>query len=141
MSTRVERLRMAVVAGFIALSAAAGAIGLIGGGLSFPPEWLEGTPFSNYVGPGMILGVVVGGSALLADVLLLAHHPSALRAAAVAGMIQLGWIVGEVLLIGTYGPVMLGLQVVYGLAGALLTVLALGETRRSAMAAPGGTGA
>jgi hypothetical protein len=136
MSTRIERLAIGAVAVFIAVSAAAGAIGLISGGLVFPPEWLEGTPFSNYIGPGFILGVVVGGSALLASVLLLRGHPFALPAAFVAGMIQLGWIVGEVLLIGAYGAVMLGLQVVYGVAGALLASLAYHASRRTAMAAP-----
>jgi hypothetical protein len=112
MTTRIERIAIGAVVSFIAVSAAAGAIGLIGGGLPFPPEWLDGTPFSNYVGPGIILGVVVGGSALLASVLVLRGHPLAVPAAFVAGMIQVGWIVGEVLLVGTYGAVMLWLQVI-----------------------------
>src|SRR5919199_6683907 len=120
MSMRIERLAIGAVASFIAASAAAGAIGLIGGGLPFPTEWLDGTPFSNYVGPGVILGVVVGGSALLASILVLRAHRLAGPAAFVAGMIQIGWIVGEVLLVGTYGMVMLWLQVIYGVAGALL---------------------
>jgi hypothetical protein len=136
MCARIERLAIGTVAGFIAVSAAAGAAGLIGGGLSFPPEWLEGTPFSTYIGPGIILGVAVGGSALAAAVLVLRGHPSALPAAFVAGAIQAGWIVGEVLLVGTYGAVMLWLQVIYGVAGALLAALAYDASRRGGRTAP-----
>jgi hypothetical protein len=136
MSARIERLAISAVASFIAVSAVAGAVGLIGGGLPFPPEWLEGTPFSSYVAPGIILGVVVGGSALAAAVLVLRGHPSALPAAFAAGAIQAGWIVGEVLLVGTHGAVMLWLQVGYGVAGALLAALAYDASRREVRASP-----
>jgi hypothetical protein len=130
MSTRIEHFAISAVAIFIAVSAAAGAVGLVGGGLPFPPEWLDGTPFSNYIGPGIILGVVIGGSALLASVLVLRDHPWALPVTFVAGMIQVGWIAGEVLLVGTYGALMLWLQVIYGAAGALLAALAYDASRR-----------
>lgn len=130
MSTRIERIALSATALFIAVSTAAGAIGLIGGGLAFPPEWLDGTPFTSYVGPGIILGVIVGGSALLASVLVLRRHPLAVPVAFAAGVIQLGWIIGEVLLVGTYGAVMLSLQVVYGAAGGLLAGLAIDAARR-----------
>jgi hypothetical protein len=132
MNAHAERIAMGALTFFIAVSAAAGAVGLIGGGLAFPPEWLEGTPFANHVGPGLILGLVLGGSALVATLLILSAHPWAVPAAFVAGFIQLGWIVGEVLLIGTYGAIMLWLQVLYGVAGALLAVLAYDVGRRAA---------
>ena len=130
MITRLEHFAISAVAIFIAVSAAAGAVGLVGGGLPFPAEWLDGTRFSNYIGPGIILGVVIGGSALLASVLVLRDHPWALPVTFVAGMIQVGWIAGEVLLVGTYGAVMLWLQVIYGAAGALLAALAYDASRR-----------
>ena len=136
MSTHIERVAIGALAIFIAVSAAAGAIGLIGGGLPFPPEWLEGTPFPDYVGPGLILGVVVGGSALVAGIMVLRGHPLAIAAAFAAGMVQLGWILGEVILIGTYGAVMLWLQVIYGVSGALLATLAYDAARRAGSAAP-----
>jgi hypothetical protein len=132
MSTRIERFAIGALAVFIAVSAAAGAVGLVGGGLAFPPEWLDGTPFATYVGPGIILGVVVGGSALLAGVLVLRGHPLAIPMAFVAGLVQLGWIVGEVLLIGTQFGIMLALQALYGAAGALLAALAYHAARRAA---------
>src|SRR5687767_13191232 len=103
MSTRAERILMTAIAVFIVVSAAAGAVGLIGGGLPFPLDWLAGTPFSSYAVPGLVLGGVVGGSALAASVLLVRGHPAGVAAALVAGLIQVGWIVGEVALVGTQG--------------------------------------
>jgi hypothetical protein len=135
MSARIERFTIIGLALFIAVSGAAGAIGLIGGGLPFPPEWLEGTPFSSYVGPGLILGVIVGGSALVAAALTVLGHPLAIRATVAAGAIQLGWILGEVLLVGTHGALMLWLQIVYGAAGAVLALVALDLLRRSPVSA------
>jgi len=123
MRDRPEHLAAELLAAFIALSAVAGGVGLVGGGIVFPPEWLVGTPFASYVGPGLILGLVVGGSALAAALLLLGHHPLALPAAVAAGLIQAGWIVGEVLLVGTHGALMMWLQIVYFTLGALLAAL------------------
>jgi len=50
---------------FVAFWAFAGGIGMMGGGLDLPSEWLEGTPFSDYFIPGLILFIVVGGACLL----------------------------------------------------------------------------
>src|SRR5205085_8263406 len=44
MNARMNRVAIVVIALFIAISALAGGIGLVGGGLQFPPEWLNGTP-------------------------------------------------------------------------------------------------
>ena len=101
MNSRVERVAIEAVAIFIMVSAVAGGIGLIGGGLAFPTDWLAGTSFTGYALPGAILAVIVGGSALLAAVLMLRQHPLAVPAAFGAGVIQVGWIIGELLLVGT----------------------------------------
>ncbi len=106
MNQRIGRIAIVVLEAFIAVSAIAGGIGLVGGGIALPPEWLAGTLFSSYLIPGMILGAVVGGSALVAAALLLLAHPLALPAALAAGLIQAGWIVGEILLVGTHGGLM-----------------------------------
>lgn len=73
----------------IAVDAVAGVSGLIGmaivafgWGHQFPTRWLDGTPFRSYVIPGLILGLVVGGSALLA---MGATIKSACRCARVGG--------------------------------------------------------
>ena len=123
MENRIERFSVEFVAVFIALSAIAGGIGLVGGGLPFPVSWLGGTPFSSYFGPGLILAFIVGGSALGSAILMLRHHPLALPAAIGAGCIQAGWIVGEVILVGTRDNLMGLLQVVYLVAGVILSIL------------------
>ena len=124
MNRRLERLAVEAVAIFIVISAVAGGIGLIGGGLAFPLEWLAGTPFSSYVVPGAILAFIVGGSALVAAPLMLRRDPLAVPVALGAGVIQVGWIVGELLLVGTRGDLMAWLQVIYFVAGAIVAVLA-----------------
>jgi hypothetical protein len=131
MSSRAEHLVVIVLAFFLVLSAFAGAIGLIGGGIQFPLEWLEGTAFGSYVGPGIILGAAVGGSALAAAVLMLRGHPLAAPVALGAGLVQTGWIVGEVALIGTPDVIALWLQGLYFALGALLAALAADLWRRS----------
>ncbi|MHB1415814.1 MAG: hypothetical protein ACYC1C_11225 [Chloroflexota bacterium] len=124
MISRIERIVIMLVAVFIAVSAVAGGVGLVGGGLPFPLEWLAGTPFSDYTIPAAILAIVVGGSALVAAALMLLKHPLAVLASLGAGMIQVGWIIGELLLVGTIGDVMMWLQVIYFVSGAIIAVLA-----------------
>jgi len=100
MNRSLERYALIVIVGFAALSAIGGGIGVvISNGLGMPQSWLQTTPFADYVVPGLILAIVVGGSALLAMILLLAHHTWQYVAAFCAGGIMTGWIVAEVLLI------------------------------------------
>jgi hypothetical protein len=97
------RIHMALVgvASFAALSAIGGGIGLVAtNGLGIPLAYLRSTPFTSYVVPGVILGVVVGGSALAATLLLLRHQQGANLMAFGAGAIMAGWIVVEILLLG-----------------------------------------
>jgi uncharacterized membrane protein YeiH len=54
------------VAGLGALTAIGGGIALATGVDKLPAEWLKGTPFRSYLYPGIILTVVVGGSAAAA---------------------------------------------------------------------------
>ena len=124
MLNRIERVAIVLLGVLIAVSGFGGAVGLVGGGLQFPLAWLEGTPFASYTLPGLILGVVVGGSALIAALLVLGRHPLGVLAAVGAGLIQVGWIVGEVILVGTSPGVMLVLQVLYFALGAGLGALA-----------------
>jgi hypothetical protein len=130
MSTRIERITIEVLASFIGISAVAGGIGLVGGGLPLPLEWLADTPFSSYAIPGLILGGIVGGSAVVAAVLLLRGHPLGVLVSLGAGLIQVGWIIGELVLVGTPGLVALWLQVLYFAVGAALALLAADLWRR-----------
>jgi hypothetical protein len=60
---------------------------------------LRGTPFHSYLIPGLLLAVVVGGSAAVATVLTLRRSGLAGSASVVAGIVLMGWIVGEVVLL------------------------------------------
>jgi hypothetical protein len=84
----------------IAVSAIAGGVGLIIDGLGMSLDLLEGSPFSGFLWPGVILAGAVGGSGLLAWIALLAHAPRAIEAGAVAGAVLAGWIVVQVAMLG-----------------------------------------
>ena len=53
---------------FGALNAFAGGYYGLSGAPGVPVEWLEGSPFSDYTVPSLILFIVVGGSLLIAAV-------------------------------------------------------------------------
>ncbi len=121
MKRQPERLVLIVLAAFAAISALAGGYGVAStNGLGMPMAWLKTTPFANYLVPGLILGFVVGGSALVATILLVIRHPWGYVVAFGAGAIMLGWIIGEILLIQQFT----WLHVVYALNGVLLMVSA-----------------
>lgn len=72
---------------------------LIVNGLGMPRSVLAGTPFDSFLVPGLLLSIVVGGSALGAAWLTRVRHPRARVASLVAGLILLGWIVIETVMI------------------------------------------
>jgi hypothetical protein len=109
---------------FGALSSIAGAVlGVAANGGGVPLEHLANSPFSSYVVPGLILGIVVGGTQLAAAIALLARRRIALLLAAVAGFGMLIWIFAELAIIRQYS----WLQAAYFSLGAmeLIIVLAL----------------
>lgn len=105
------RLAIGVPEGFIALSASGGGIALLlgtykdgvlieaGGKARFPLEWLQRTPFSDYTIPALILTIVVGGSSLVAAVLVFSGREEGVLASVVAGLVMAGFIVGEVVML------------------------------------------
>lgn len=98
-------------------------------GMGIPLEYLRLTPFTSYVVPGLILGVVVGGSALAAALLLVLRHRWAYLVAFAAGAIMTGWIIVEVLLIRQFSWLQLGYLVI-GLALMGLVVIQRLQTSR-----------
>lgn len=138
-----------VLTAFCVVSAVAGFLYLgPGGAEAFPLEFLDGSLFDSYLWPGVILLVVVGGTQLLAFVLLVRRRASAAFWAAVAGFALVIWIVAEQILFDVpntsfaWAPMAL-LQVAYsgiGLAelGCVLALLGLfdSEHTSAAMRAP-----
>ena len=108
---------VAIARGTLIVSLWFGAVSAIGGGLlgvltngaGVPVSYLEHSPFSSYLVPGLLLGVVIGGTQCAAAILLSRRQRCGLTAAAVAGLGMIVWIFAELAIISEYSP----LQVVY----------------------------
>ena len=96
---RILRGVLVALDAFVGLTALGGGVSLMTGTDAFPASWLEGTPFSSYVVPGLILATAVGGSAIAATIAVAAGRRFGALASIVAGVVLMGWISGEVLLL------------------------------------------
>jgi hypothetical protein len=85
---------------FGALNAFGGGYYGLSGAAGVPTEWLEGSPFSDYFIPSLILLVVVGGSFVMAAIVVFAGLRIARVAALTAGLVVLGWLAAQVAIIG-----------------------------------------
>ena len=113
-----------VLLGFGVASCLIGAVMGIGfNGAGVPLEYLDGSPFDSYVVPGLILGVVVGGTQLLGLIGMLSKRMPGLLLASIAGFGMVIWNFIEIAVIGEYSF----LQAVYFALGILelIAVLAL----------------
>jgi len=104
-----------------------GGIGVMKAIMPFPEVWLEGTPFHSYFLPGLILCVIVGGGHLAAAFVVLLRSPRAKIAGLFAGLILIGWMLGELKLIGFQAPI----QVWFVGVGLLEVGLSFAKLRRS----------
>ncbi|MBD3414471.1 MAG: hypothetical protein GF421_08590 [Candidatus Aminicenantes bacterium] len=118
---------------FQGISGIAGGTGLIldpsGKSLQIPISWLDGSPFSNYLIPGLILFVVLGLYPLIVFYSLLKKLRWSWFAAFVLGAALLIWIGVEIIIIG-YQP-QPPLQLIYGLVGFIILVLVFLPSVRS----------
>lgn len=124
--SRSLRVALASIGWFNLVSALVGMVGLtLGGGMGIPLEWIEGTVFSSYFWPGIILGVIVGGSQALA--ILAQHRGYALAWGlhAAAGIVMMIWIFVEIAIMLVWSPLH-GIYFVTGTLQTALAVLALG---------------
>jgi hypothetical protein len=121
MGERGACIGVVVVDLFEAVSAIVGAVGLVVGFINIPLSVLSGTPFTDFTVPALLLGFVVGGSALVAGVIA-AFGPRRLGAlsSAAAGGITVGWLTIEIAMIGLGSWA----QVAYLLVGLLMILLA-----------------
>jgi hypothetical protein len=129
MGERNIRIAVVVVNLFAALSAFAGALGLVVGYMDIPVSELRGTPFADFTVPALLLGFVVGGSALAAALIALfgprrvaLFEPLRFDAlvAAFAGCIMVGWMTIEIAMIGLD----IWVQALYLVVGLLMIGLA-----------------
>lgn len=107
----------------VGANAVYGGIGLMVNGLGMPVDWLDGTPFGSWLLPGVFLLAVVAVPMLAAVVAELRRSRWAYLAGVGAGALQVGWILGQLVVLQRYfflQPVMLAA----GLAVAALAWLA-----------------
>ena len=97
---RVLRITLGILLAFAALNAFGGGYYGMNGAPGVPVEWLEGTPFSNYFYPGLILFVIVGGAFLTASILNFMNHSFAVKATVGSVVIVFGWLSVQLLMIG-----------------------------------------
>jgi hypothetical protein len=109
---------------FVSLTAVFGGITVSAGIDKFPAEWLTGTVFHSYLLPGLILSVVVGGSATVAAGAVLHSRKAGALSSMVAGVILLGWLAGERLILHpvAFSPQFWWLEAIYVASGFMMVV-------------------
>lgn len=95
-----------------------------GSDLQMPMEWLERTPFSNYLIPGIILFIANGLCSIFVFAMLLFNHKKASWLVMAQGVILVGWIVVQILLVQKFHP----LQLILGVVG--IGLIGVGYLRR-----------
>lgn len=87
----------------IGLSAVAGGVGLLmdptGASLGMSTAWLDGSPFLNFLIPGLFLLSVNGIGTLVGAVWSFRAYRYAGEAAALLGLVMMGWITIQVIVI------------------------------------------
>jgi len=130
-----------------AISGLAGGVGLLGAPdgslLQFPTDGLEGTPFSDFLIPGLILLLVLGVYPLVVAYGLWRRRAWAWWGAGILGVGLLIWLAVEIALLGA--PLMesgvgvaLGLWIGYGVVAALILLLTLLPATRRWLRPQGG---
>lgn len=132
---RAARIPLMLLTAFVGVTAAVGGAALILGSVSpssplaivIPPEYLDDSPFTSYLLPGVILALVLGGVHIAACVMLLRRYRWALLWTAAAGFDALIWIFVQMVWIpfSFFHPAYFAI----GLAEVGFTLLALGVMR------------
>lgn len=131
MKHRLTRAGLLALEAFIAVSAIDGGAALLRGKFAqyVSVDWLAGTPFSDYTVPGLVLVVVVGGTALLAAMTVFINRQEALLLSLLAGLVMAGFLIVEAAILdpkvgGDILPIVLGMQLLYFVPGVAIAVLA-----------------
>ena len=99
-----SRWLLLTIALFLAVGAIPVGLGFVvrpdGSLIGMPRSVLASTPFTDFLVPGLLLAVAVGGSALAAAVLVARGARRASLVSLAAGAVVVGWIAVQVWLIG-----------------------------------------
>jgi hypothetical protein len=126
------RITLTALAAFLALTAIDGAIFLVP---TIPVDWLKQGPFTDFTIPALALGILCGGSALVAAGATLVRPRIGALAAIVAGAMIVGFELVEIAVVGftaaeSPSQPVAWLQVFYLLLGTVVALLAHVSGRR-----------
>jgi len=93
--------------------------------IGMPPSMLEGSPFKDYLIPGLILLIVLGVFPLVVLYGLISRYRWGWWMAIAVGAGVVIWIITEVALLGYLPGAGIGLQITFGFVGVAILVLAL----------------
>jgi hypothetical protein len=120
---RIIHKLLIMLISFLALTAIGGGIGLLTG-LNAPPlVFLDGSPFSSYIIPGLALLILVGGTASFASIMLIRHHRNAWAVAVASAFAVVFFEIVEVMYIGSPEGIARNLQIFYFTFGTILGIL------------------
>jgi hypothetical protein len=119
------KLLLFILLAFVALTAIFSGLIIIGnpadgGMINLHTDLLSNTPFKNFLLPGIILTVLVGGVNMLAVILNIQRHPARYNWAMAGGVMIAGWIAGQMILLNAFS----WLQLVYLGTGLLIVLTA-----------------
>lgn len=81
-----------------------------------PLAMLQGTPFRDYLIPGLLLFASVGVTNMVAAFVAKNREPGGEVFSFIAGVVTFGWIAGELMVLRVFSP----LQVLYALTGLVI---------------------
>ena len=122
------RITLVVIEACISLGAIGGGIALLRGAMGqwLPVAFLQGTPFSDYSIPGLLLTVVVGGGMLLAAATQFIAREWAVLLSAAMGLIMIGWEIVEGAIIDRYAQAVVPSTVVQQVLFSVLGLVIIG---------------
>lgn len=128
----LPRRTVAALALFSAISSIGGGVAMLlfpdGAGL-MPLSMLDGSPFSTFFVPGLLLAFVIGGTSTVCAVLTLRRSPFAIDATVLAGGALTVWIVAEVAMMRSFH----WLHALYGGLGLVMLTLGAEAALRSSI--------
>jgi hypothetical protein len=132
MSNWKTRIALVVLDAVLAVSAVVSAVTVVP---ALPGEWIAGSIFSDYTVPALALGVLVGGSALVAAAAVVFRPVFGAAAAMVSAVMIIGFELVEIAAVG-FSPLTYGLdkpqswlQVAYLVLGGVIVILGAGLWR------------
>ncbi len=124
------RIALAVIEACIGMAAIGGGIALLIGAMDqwLPVTFLQGTPFSDYIIPGLVLTIVVGGGMLLAAATQFIQREWVVLLSVTMGLVMIVWEIVEGAIIDRYEqavvPSTMVQQVLFSVLGLVIIGLA-----------------